>query len=64
MDREEISDEQNVNEVFPVNPIQEKDTQIAILEKQIEALKVEASEVPNLKEDMTKITKDLNPEAL
>ena len=59
MDRDERPDEEAHIEVLPVNPIEEKDSKIAELEKQIEALKVEANEVPALKEGLTKVTAQL-----
>ena len=59
MDREEVPDEDSGTAVFPVNPIQEKDTKITALEKQIAELKAEASEIPALKEGLTKVTSEL-----
>ena len=59
MDREEAPEEDSVTAVCPVNPIQEKDTKIAALEKQIADLKVEASDIPALKEGLTKAVSEL-----
>ena len=59
MDREENPDEDCVQAILPINPIQEKDAKIAALEKQIDELKVEVSDVSALRENLTKTFAEL-----
>ena len=59
MDREENPDEDCVQAILPINPIQEKDAKIAALEKQLDELKVEVSDVSALRENLTKTFAEL-----
>ena len=52
-------DENGDADIVPINPIEEKDQQIAALEKKVEALKFNETEVTQLKESLSKSTTEL-----